>query len=129
SALLRVLGTVGGAKALEVVRAAVDNSDTQVHGAAIRVLGAWKSAEVAPALLTLAKESATGDDKLLCLRSYLGWAAHADLPADQRLSMCKNAADLIQRNEEKKLLLGALGGIVSIESLDMITPYLEDAAT
>ncbi|MCL5097351.1 MAG: HEAT repeat domain-containing protein, partial [Candidatus Omnitrophica bacterium] len=42
SALLRVLGTVGGAKALEVVRAAVDNSDTQVHGAAIRVLGAWK---------------------------------------------------------------------------------------
>jgi hypothetical protein len=42
--------------------------------------------------------------------------------------MCRQAASLIQKDEEKKLLLAALGSISSVEALDLITPYLDDAA-
>ena len=40
-ALVRVLGAVGGAKALQAVRAAVNDPNAEVHAAAIRTLGGW----------------------------------------------------------------------------------------
>ena len=43
--------------------------------------------------------------------------------------MCRNAADLAQRPEEKRLLLAALGATRSVQALSAITPHLADAAT
>jgi hypothetical protein len=56
-------------------------------------------------------------------------AGQADLPVDKRLALCHQAAALAQKDDEKKLLLAALGGIASVESLDLITPYLDEAGT
>jgi hypothetical protein len=36
---------------------------------------------------------------------------------------------LAQKDDEKKLLLAALGGIPSIEALDLIAPYLDEDGT
>jgi HEAT repeat protein len=129
SALLRVLGSVGGTRALSAVRAAVKDPDAEVRAAAIRVLGEWKTAEAAPDLLELAQTSPNPTEKLLCLRAYISLAANQDLPSDQRLDLCKQAATLIQRDEEKKLLLGVLGSLTTVESLALVTPYLDHAAT
>jgi HEAT repeat protein len=128
-ALVRVLGAVGGASALQGVRSAVNDPNAEVHAAAIRVLGGWSTADAAPALLDLAKAASNPTDKMICLRGYLALAGHADLPTDQRLAMCRQAASLVQKDEEKKLLLAALGGIASIEALDLIMPYMDDSAT
>jgi HEAT repeat protein len=127
--LLRVLTTVGGTKALKAVRAAVDDPNAEVHSAAIRALATWKSPDAAPELLALAKSASTPTDKTLCLRSFLDWASHPDLPADQRFAICQQAGTLVQQAEEKRLLLGALGGIPTLESLALAAPYLDDAAT
>jgi hypothetical protein len=80
-------------------------------------------------LLELAKTAGNATDKMLCLRGYLALASHGDLPIDQRLTMCRQATPLVQKDDEKKLLLAALGGIVSAEAIELIKPYLEDAAT
>lgn len=66
---------------------------------------------------------------MICLRSYLALAGHGDLSIDQRLAMCRQAVPLVAKDDEKKLLLAALGGIVSAEALDLVRPYLDDAAT
>jgi len=129
AALLRVLGAVGGGKALEAVRSAGGDSNPEVKGAALRALAAWKTPDAAPTLLTLAKDTSDPTDKLICLRGYFGWAANADLPADRRLAMCQEAAGLAQSADEKKLLLGALGSIKTVEAVALVTPYLDDAAT
>jgi HEAT repeat protein len=129
SALLRLLGSVGGADALKAVRAAVSDSNKEVHAAAVRALGSWKTADAANDLLELAKSADDPTEKLLCLRSYLGWAANADLPANQRFEMCQKAATLIQKTDEKRLYLGALSDIPTAESLALIAPYLDDSAT
>jgi HEAT repeat protein len=129
-ALLRVLGgAVGGAAALRTVRAAVNDPNPEVHSAAIRVLGGWSTADAATDLLELARTADNPTDKSICLRGYLTLAGHADLPADKRLAMCREAAALVQKDEEKKLLLAALGGIVTTDALDLIKPYLDDPAT
>ncbi len=129
SSLLRVLSGVGGPNALKAVRAAVDDSNAQVHATAIRALGSWKTADAAPDLLALARTARNPNDKTLCLRGYLGLASRTDIPGGERLSMCREAAGLVQRDAEKKLLLGALGGINSPASLTLIMPYLDEPAT
>ncbi len=127
-ALLRVLSSAGGANALKCVRAAVSETEPQVHAAAIRALAGWNTAEAAPDLLELARNSGAAADKLLCLRAYLGFARQLNVPAPERLTMCRNAAGLVQSDDEKRLLLAALGAVESTDSLALIQPYLDDAA-
>ncbi len=127
--LLRVLGGIGGPNALEAVSKAVDDRRAEVHVAAIRALGTWKTADAAPILLALAEAADNPNDKTLCLRGYLGFAARGDVPAGQRLSMCRKASLLIERDDEKRLLLAALGSINSPGALALIMPYLDDPAT
>ena len=127
-ALLNVLGSVGGANALQAVRAAVKDDNRDIHVAAIRTLGAWKTADAVPDLLALAQTPSNATDKMLGLRGYLRWAGSSALPAQERLAMCQKAAELTQKPEEKKLLLAALGSIDSPEALQRILPYLEESA-
>jgi len=127
--LLRVLSAVGGPDALKAVLAAINNDDPQVHTAAVRALSAWKTPDAAPHLLTLAKEAKDPSERTLFLRGYLNIAARADLPAQERLAMCGQAASMIQRDEEKRLLLGTLGSIDSPEAITTILPYLDNAGT
>jgi HEAT repeat protein len=127
-ALLRVLGAVGSASALKTIRSAVADASPEVRASAIRALGGWNSAEAAPDLLELARSAPEGTDRMLSLRSYLGLAAQPELPAADRLAMCRQAGALVQKDDEKKLLLAALGNLESCESVPLIQPFLDDAA-
>ena len=126
--LLRVLSGLGGAEALKAVRQTVGDSNDEVHKAAIRALGTWKTADAAPHLLELAKAARKGSDRALCLRAYLAMAARRDLPAGERLSMCRTAAKMVQSAGEKRLLLGALGSVNTPAAMTVIAPYLKDTA-
>lgn len=127
-ALLNTLRVAGGADALKAVRGAVADSNKDVHTAAIRAISEWKTADAAPVLLELAKTSTTPVDKILSLRGYLGMAARKDMAADAKLAICREAAPMIQRNEEKLLLLAALSNLTNAESLNLIVAYLDEPA-
>jgi len=127
--LLRVLAAVGGPDALKAVHASLDSSDADVRAAAVRALSTWKSVDAAPHLLTLAREAKSQGDRTLFLRGYLGLAARGDIPVEQRVDMARQAAGVVQSDDEKRLLLGTLSGIGSPEAVTLITPYLDDAAT
>ena len=129
SALLRILSGIGGADALKAVRAAVSDADQEVHSAAIMVLCEWKTADAGPVLLDMAKSLANANDKLLSLRGYLGMAMRREIPEQVRLEMCRQAAGLIQRDDEKKMLLGALGSLKKAESLKLVIPCLDNQGT
>jgi HEAT repeat protein len=128
-ALLRVLTAVGGTTALKAVRAAVDSHEPEVHIAAIRALSSWTSAEAGADLLELARVGGGSTDQMLCLRGYLRLAGSAEVPADKRLAMCREASRLVGNVDEKNLLLAALGAIHSLPSLELIQTYLEDAGS
>lgn len=127
--VLRILGSIGGATALETVQAALGDPNAEVQAVAIRTLLAWKTPDIAPKLLSVARSADNPSHKTLALRGYLTWAGRADLPADQRLAMCRQAAQLAQRTEEQRQLLSALGNIDSPEALALITSYLSASAT
>ncbi len=130
AALVRVLGAVGGEKALEAVRGAVRDTHKDVHTAAIRTLSSWKTPDAIPHLLAVAKAADNARDRTLALRGYLGWASRrkGGPPGRERIRMCRTAADLARTPGEKRLLLGALGQIRAPQVLDLTLTYLDDEA-
>jgi HEAT repeat protein len=129
SALLRVLGVIGGTEALNAVRQAAKDSNAQVSDAAIRVLCSWKTVEAAPDLLALAKDSPNQSRKISALRGYINLVRVENLSTEKKLQMCRQATALIERNEEKKLLLGALSTVPAVEALSIAMEHLDSPAT
>ena len=127
--LLRVLAAVGGPDALNAVRASLDSTDAEVRAAAVRAMSTWKTPDVAPYLLTLAKEAKDSSQRTLALRGYLGLASRGDLPVEDRIAMVRQAAGIVKDDGEKKVLLSALGSIGSPDVLPLITPYLDNNGT
>jgi hypothetical protein len=122
-------GVAGGPTALKTVVQAAGSENTEVRGAALRTLSTWKTADAAPELLLLTRSASEATDRILCLRGYLGWVRSGDLPAEQRLTMAREVAALIDSDEEKRMFLGAVGSIRSTEALPMIVPHLDQEAT
>jgi HEAT repeat protein len=129
NALLRVLGAIGGTKALDAVRAATKDSNPDVRAAAVRVLCGWKTADAAPDLLALAKTSPDRSRRTAALRGYISLVRDESLPTVKRLAMCTQAAELIERSEDTKLLLGVLGTVPAPEALSMAMAHLDRPAT
>jgi HEAT repeat protein len=129
SALLRVLSVIGGTDALNAVRKAAKDSNAQVSDDAIRVLCSWKTADAAPDLLSLAKNSADRARKTAALRGYINLIRDNKLSTEEKLAMSREAFALTRRDEENKLWLGALSTVPAVEALSMAMEYLDNAAT
>jgi HEAT repeat protein len=129
SALVRLLTVVGGPEALSAVQRVVEHPAAEVRATAIRSLSAWKTADAAPALIAVAKRTTNPTERTLSLRGYLGFAAQPEVPAEKRLAMCREASEVVQQDDEKRLLLGALGRVPALDSLAMIVPYLDEDGT
>ena len=125
--LLRALGRAGGPQALRAVQAAMKDADAPVQDEAVRVLAGWSDASAAPALLALAKTGAKESHQILALRGYVRLAGEQPTD-DAKVKMLTEAMKLAKRPEDKKLVLGALGNVQTVESLKLVAPCLGDAA-
>jgi len=127
ASLVRVLGAVGGPNSLQAVVACAKSDEEAVRSAAARALGTWKTVDAAPILLSMAKETSNPAEKTLFLRGYVSMAARGEVPVGDRVAMCRQAAGLIARDAEHRLLLGTLSHIESPDAAELIAPYLDDA--
>src|SRR5262249_6981944 len=69
--LLPILGTVGDAKALATIRAAIEHGEDTLQETALRVLSEWPNPDAAPDLLRLATDCGNPNRCLLAFRGYL----------------------------------------------------------
>jgi len=127
-ALLRVLRSAGGPKALAVVRAAMRDSNSDIRETAFSALCQWPTEDALPELGRLAKEGADQRQKILALRGYIRLIGEADMTPDKKMASLKDAMPLIQRDDERKLALGALGSVASPDALAMVMPQIANAA-
>ena len=100
--------SLAGQTSLEAVATAARSSDEELRDAAFRVLGEWKSVDVAPVLLDLHK--AVGDERLKgrAIRAYIRIARQFDMPAERRAAMCRTALETASRDVDKRLVLEVL---------------------
>jgi len=125
--LLRAMGRAGGPQALRAVQAAMKDADASVQDEAVRVLAGWSDASAAPALLAIAKSAANQKHQVLALQGYVRLAGEQPTN-DAKVKMLTEAMGLAKRPDDKKLVLGALSNVQTVESLRLVVPCLSDAA-
>lgn len=127
SALLKVLGQVGGPGAFATLRAALKDSDEKVRDAAVRALASADEPGVLPDLLGVIKSSPNKTHRVLALRGYTRIAGLGGRRAEgETLKYLKDALPAAREPDEKKLLLGALANIQNTGALKAIEPLLAD---
>jgi HEAT repeat protein len=128
-ALLRVLRVARGAKSLDVVREATRDANAKVRSEAVSVLCGWPSVEALPDVLKLTKTAADRKVKILAVRGAIRLIPLQNVSAAKKLAGFKELLPLIERDEEKRLLLGSLAAVPSGEALAMAMSYLDNAGT
>jgi HEAT repeat protein len=128
-ALLRVLRVAQGPRALDTVHAATKDANAEISSEAISVLCGWPTADALPDVLELTRTATDRRVRILALRGTIRLIPLQDVTVQKKLAAFKEILPLVQRNEEKKLLLGALGNINSADAVAMIVPYLDASGT
>ena len=126
--LLQALGRLGGDKALAAVRAALDDPNEEVRKAAIRALASWPDPSPMSDLIAIAKSDPKPVNQVLALQGYLGLVDVPDRPAGEKVKLCQEALAVARRPDEKKRVLGILGGVKSVEALRLVLPLTEETA-
>ncbi|MFW6108319.1 MAG: HEAT repeat domain-containing protein [bacterium] len=127
-ALLRVLRTARGPKALAAVRKATQDPTAEVREAAVSILCGWPSVEALPAVVQLAKTAEDRRTKILAVRGYIRLIGLQAGASGEKLAALKEAMALAPRDEEKKQALAVLGDTPSPGALALATPHLGDPA-
>ena len=125
--LLRILGRLQGERSLVVVREALTADDEPVADTAVRVLANWDGAEALDDLERVARTSDNPKHRVVALRGYIRIVR---LPSEREpastLRLLNTALDLAEQPAERKLVLAALGDVISLESLQRTAAYLDD---
>lgn len=116
--LLETLAAVGGARALAAVEQAAASESRLLADAATRLLGSWMTADAAPVLLALAKQS-DGAFRGRALRGYLRIARQFAVPDDERAAMCRAALAAAANDDERKLVVEILPRHPSAQMLEV----------
>ncbi len=126
-ALLRLLCSFGGPKALDVVRAATGDANAEVKEAAMRALCDWQTAEALPDLAKMVRAAPSPKLKILALRGYIRLAAAQEVAAAEKVAALKQALAWAERDEERRLVLASLAGAPSPEALALAAASLDNA--
>ena len=116
-ALLRSLKTAGGPKALETIHAAAADIDAKVKDTAMHVLCDWPTPDALPLIVDVAKAPPSDTVKILALRGLARLVPESDLPNAKKAETLKDAMALADRNEERQLVLSALGNVPTVDAL------------
>jgi HEAT repeat protein len=128
NALIELLAIIAGPTALEAVVAAARDQNVEIQDTATRVLGEWPDPEAAPPLLKLARELDNGKFRIRVLRGCIRIIRQMDLPDQQKLTMCRQAMDTAQRDDERKLALEAVGRIPTTEAMSTALSHADPAS-
>jgi len=124
-ALIELFGALGGKTAIDAVQKAVADPTEQIQDTATRILGEWPDPDAAPVLLGVMRSEADDRFKTRALRGYIRIVRQMDTSNEHRFNMCMEALALAKRNEEKLLLVDALGRIPTYASLMKLSEFLD----
>jgi HEAT repeat protein len=122
--IMQTLGKRGDPAALPALTKLAKASAKPVRLAALCALAELGQAQALPAMLELLAEA---DRESVEARP--GSLAGLRVPIDQRLVVCRQAARLVQRADQKRLLLSVLSSTDSPDALALIVPFVVEGET
>lgn len=131
---LHLLASVGGPEALHAVVRAVSDRDETVQDDAVGLLATWpnnwpEDVAVAQPLLDLAKSGKKPAHQVQGVRGYLQYVQETKGLTDaEKVAKVKQLLPLIQRPEEKRLVVAALSSMPAPATLDLLSTLVTDRA-
>ena len=131
---LRLLASAGGPDALATIKAAVEDKEVTVQDEAVRTLSTWpnnwpEDSGVAEPLLALAKSGSKPSYQVLAMRGYLQYVqGNKQLKDDEKVSKVSDVLPLINRPEEKRLAIAAIGGVPTPGALELLVAFAAEPA-
>ncbi len=130
AALLRTLGRTGHQAALPLVSAALEDPRADVQEAGVRALCDWPDPRALPKLVEFVQQTDSPLLSVLALRGALRLLGMPhDRTAEQDLDIYATLMGAADRPDEKRLVLGGLAELRSVEAMDLVTPCLADPGT
>ena len=127
--LLGMLARIGGTDGLAAVTRDLASSDAKTADAAARALADWQGTEAIEPLLKLAGQTDNKVHSVLALRGIVRLVGRdTTIPADKAVAILGKALAAAKMPAEKNLVIGAAGGIRTIEALKLVGSCLDDAA-
>ena len=126
-ALVGVLPAIGGEPALAAAIAQYGSENAGIKREAVEALAAWPSTAALPSLLDIAAKDQDTPRYVLAFRGLVRLVGRLDQPADQIVARYGEAMKLARRPEEKRLVLGGLGGIQDRVAFPELLARLDDA--
>lgn len=120
------LGAIGGTRALEQIRDAAKNTNSPLREAAVRVLVKWPGLEAAPDLQALMQNTERDLFRKLAFRAYVRLARESEMAEPERIRLIATAADAARTIEERRLILGSLAELSSLDALKLAERFIKD---
>jgi HEAT repeat protein len=125
--LLPLLGRLGGARALAILRESVGSDSPELATAAREGLYKWPDPTASAELLKLAEDAKEPAQRRLAILALVRVnGVVTDYPAAERLATLKKAMSLAPAEAERRLVLEGIGFVRHIDSLRYAVPYLDD---
>jgi HEAT repeat protein len=123
-ALLRVLARIGNEAARQQMVALAQDARPAVRDEAVRMLSNWTDESVVESLLEIARTGDQLNHRVLALRGLVRMAAlRSDRPGN--IELLKQVWQMSERIDEKRRVLGAVGGLATEDALDFAVQCLQ----
>jgi HEAT repeat protein len=127
--MIKVLGRLGGAKALDAIRIQLASSDPDTATEAVRALETWPDPAPAPDLLKIIKTSKDNTRKALAFRGYINMAnLKGQGSPDEAAKMYEQALGLASNTSEKQAVLGGLSEARSAHAIRLAEKLMDEQA-
>lgn len=125
--ILDVAAVAGSSVGLKLTQQAIKSENQALYDKGVRALAAWSSMSAEKDLLDLAQNGKDDKTKIIAIRGYIQIVGRDERNEDKRVEKYQKIQALVQRADEKKLLIGGLGGIRRQSALKMLSEYVLDA--
>jgi HEAT repeat protein len=129
SAALRLLASVGGPAALDVLLKSLQDIDDRARQTALQSLAEWPDPGPVEALLALAASEELSARRSVALRGAIrmaGAAGEAPATIGQAAQWLVRAKEYVKTPEEKRLLISGFGQVRSVASFQALKGYVDD---
>lgn len=127
AAAYQVLGPIGDPDSLEVLRAALQDSNPALREAAFRGLAEWPGSDVIEDMKRFIKQGENETIRVIAFRAYVRMVRQSDLSMEAKASALAAAMSMAPRQSENKAVLAALGELPSEQALAITVKNLENA--
>ena len=121
--LLRALATIGGPRALHALCHTSQDSAGELAAEALRLVSEWPEPAAKDCLLKAAEQTSDPVRQVVALRGLIRLASD---PEHFDVALLRRSWQLARRPEEKRLVLGGLSGLASVETLALAAEALPD---